>query len=114
MSTFLSKELQKGLDDARASDKRRKSRFRVQFDGDMYPVLKMWDSGFSVESDRVPQMRGLVDLFDGARHLSRCLIVASDEENGELAFEFKRSTPAKDKAPTDFPRIKSAPIALLN
>jgi hypothetical protein len=114
MSTFLSKELQKGLDDARASDKRRKSRFRVQFDGDMYPVLKMWDSGFSVESDRAPQMRGLVDLFDGARHLSRCLIVASDEENGELAFEFKRSTPVKDKAPTDFPRIKSAPIALLN
>ena len=114
MSTFLSKELQKGLDDARASDKRHKSRLKVQFDGDMYPVLKMWDTGFSVGSDRAPQMRGLVDLFDGARHLSRCLIVASDEENGELAFEFKRSTPAKDNAPLDFERIKSAPIALLN
>jgi len=114
VSTFLSKDLQKGLADALANDKRRKSRIKVQFDGDMYPVLKVWDSGFSVEADKAPRMRGLVDLFDGARHLSRCLIVASDEENGELAFEFKRNTPVEDEAPIDFERIKSAPIALLN
>ena len=114
MSTFLSKELKKGLDEARACNKRRKNRLKVQFDGDMYPIVKMWDTDFSVESDRAPQTLGLVDLFDDLRHLPRCLIVASAQENEELAWKFKRSTRVKDKALIDFEHTKSAPIALLN
>ena len=114
MSTFLSKEVQLGLEAARKRELTRKSRLRVRFDGAVYPVLKYWETGFSVDAEDAPQMRGLVDLFDGARHVSQCLIVASHEENGEFKFEFNRNTAAQDIAPVDFEKDLNAPIALLN
>jgi hypothetical protein len=48
MSTFLSRDVQQGLDRARADELKRKSRFRVQFDGEIYPILKLWDTGFVI------------------------------------------------------------------
>ena len=114
MSTFLSKEIQDGLDKAHARKKRRKALHRVRFDGSMYPVIELWENGFSVESENASKMRGLVDIFEGPNHLSRCLIIASDEQNGEVKFEFKRRTLAEDQAPLDFVLPSDAPIALLN
>ena len=114
MTTYLSKEVQKGLNEARAQNKDNTARYRVQFDGSMYPVLKLWDTGFSLGAEAAPNMRGLVDLFEGSNHFSRCLIIASDEQDGEVKFEFKRSTPPTDKAALDFARCPNSPVALLN
>ena len=50
MSTFLSRDVQQGLDRARAEDLKRKSRFRVQFDGEIYPILKLWETGFVISA----------------------------------------------------------------
>tara|TARA_Y100001960_G_scaffold174383_1_gene182966 strand:- start:130 stop:474 length:345 start_codon:yes stop_codon:yes gene_type:complete len=113
MNGYFSKELQQGLEHAFKEKKKRKSRIKVVFDGDMYPVLKTWDNGFSVDAESTPIMRGFVDLFEGSRHLSRCLIIASEQQLGELKFEFKRSTEATDKAPLDFEKLPEEPIALL-
>ena len=60
MSTFLSRDVQQGLDQARADDLKRKSRFRVQFDGEIYPILKLWETGFVISAEGAPPMRGLV------------------------------------------------------
>ena len=114
MTTYLSKVVRQGLTDARAQHKRKKARYRVHFDGSIYPVLKFWDAGFSLWAEAAPNMRGLVDLFEGSNHFSQCLIVASDEQDGEVKFEFKRSTPPTDKAALDFARRPNAPVALLN
>ena len=114
MTTYMSNEVQRGLNEARARHKRNKARFRVDFNGSMYPVLNLWDTGFSIDADTAPHIRGLVDLYEGANHVYRCLIVASEEENGEVKFEFKRSTPSSDKAALDFVRCGDAPVALLN
>ena len=114
MTTFLPKEVKEDLEKARAIEKRRRARHRIRFDGNMYPVIDLWENGFSVESKDAPKMRGLVDIFEGSTHLSRCLIIASNEWNGEVAFEFKRSTLVEDQAPIDFVRPKGSPIALLN
>lgn len=113
MSTYLSKEVQEGLDAARKAALLKKTRLRVEAGERSYRVLRMWDGGFALDADTAPHLRGLVDIFDGARHLYQALIVASDEENGELLFEFKRSTEAHDSAPLDFARDENAPIALL-
>ena len=58
-------------------------------------------------------LRGFVDLYDGARHLYQCLIVASEEDGGQMRYEFKRSTEARDAAPLDFARDEDAPVALI-
>lgn len=113
MSTYISKEVREGLDAARLAGLKKASRLRVLASDEFHPVLRMWRDGFAVEAETTPALRGLVDLYDGGRHLYQCLIVASEAEMGEMRYEFKRNTIAADKAPRDFYRDPDAPIALL-
>ncbi|MEL6467892.1 MAG: hypothetical protein AAFQ58_23260 [Pseudomonadota bacterium] len=112
MSTFVPKEVQAGLDGARLQSLKSASRLRIATDGVTHPVLRMWKTGFSMTSD-APHLRGYVDLYDGAIHLFQCLIVASDEEAGEMRYEFKRLTAVAEKPALDFVRTEDAPVALL-
>lgn len=113
MTTYISKEVQDGLEAARIQGMKKSSRLRVEVGDTYYRVLRLWKSGFTVEAETTPRLRGLVDLYDGANHLYQCLIVASEEDGAEMQYEFKRSTIADDKAPLDFYRDADAPIALL-
>lgn len=113
MTTFVSQEVQAALEAARAKTQKRKTRLRVEAGGSYFPVLRLWDSGFAVDAEDAQGLRGLVDLYDGPRHLYQALIVTSSEEKGERRFEFKRNTAASDAAPLDFARETPAPIALL-
>ena len=114
MSTFLSKDVQDGLQAARMAGLKKASRLRVLVGQEYFPVLSLWRDGFSVDAADAPSLRGLVDLFDGAEHLYQCLIIASEEDRGEMRYEFKRATQAHDRAPLDFYRDPDAPIALLS
>lgn len=114
MLEFLPKEIREGLDAARKKDLRRRARLRVQVGDAVFPVLRFWDNGFALDADLSPgQLRGLVDVYDGARHVFQCLIVASSIENGELVCDFKRATAVKDRAALDFWRDESAPVGYL-
>lgn len=114
MSTYVPKAVQDALYNARVKGMKRKNRLRVHMGNDIFPVLRLWGTGFAVEADAVPQLRGLVDLFEGANHLSQCLIVASEQDGGETIYEFKRATIAADEAPVDFYRAPDAPVGLLS
>lgn len=113
MSTYVSKEISAELDAARIAALKKASRLRVQLGDKTYRVLRLWKDGFTVESDTTPRLRGLVDIYDGARHLYQCLIIAVDVEGPEMRYEFKRSTAHADTAPLDYERDPDAPIALL-
>ncbi len=113
MTDMLPKEVREGLELARKRDLRRKSRLRVHAGDDIFPVLRIWEDGLALDARNAPHLRGLVDLYDGARHLSQCLIVASEEEDDEMVYEFKWNTAVLDKAPLDFCRDENAPVALL-
>ncbi|MGE4327816.1 MAG: hypothetical protein AB7E21_17180 [Pseudodonghicola sp.] len=114
MTTYLSKELSEGLAAARLAGLKKASRLRVLADDSFYPVLRMWKDGFSVEASEAAHLRGLVDLYEGSRHLYQCLIVAAEEEGGEMRFDFKRHTAASETPPlVDYSREPDAPAALL-
>ncbi|MFV2001920.1 MAG: hypothetical protein ACC619_02960 [Paracoccaceae bacterium] len=114
MSEYLPKEVREGLELARKRALLKKSRLRVHVAGEVIPVLRFWEGGFALDAEAAPHLRGLVDIYDGSRHLYQCLIVASEAEFGEMVYEFKRNTAAVDKAPLDFYRDEDAPVALLN
>ena len=113
MLQFLSTEVLDGLNAARKRDQRRQSRLRVQVGEAVFPVLRFWHDGFALDGALTPKLRGLVDVYDGARHVYQCLIVASSMENGELVCDFKRSTAVSDTAPLDFWRDENAPVGFL-
>jgi hypothetical protein len=113
MESVFSKEIQEGLQAARLLAARKSSRLRIDVNGVIYPVLRLWKTGFSIEAEHAPHLRGLVDIYDGASHLFQCLIVASEEEAGEMIYEFKRATPVATSAPLDFERPENTPAGLI-
>ncbi len=113
MQNFLSKEVREGLEAARKSDQRRKSRLRVHVCDEVFPVLRFWHDGMVLDAAMTPHLRGLVDVYDGSRHIFQCLIVASVTEGDELVCDFKRSTIVDDHAPLDFWRNENTPVAFL-
>ncbi|HFQ15823.1 MAG TPA: hypothetical protein ENK41_05650 [Rhodobacteraceae bacterium] len=113
MSEYLPKEVREGLERARKAALRKKSRLRVRAGDEVFAVLNLWEDGFALDREDAPHLRGLVDLYDGSRHLYQCLIVASEEDGAQMKYDFKRSTEVRAKAPLDFVRDENAPVALI-
>ncbi|MFA5581454.1 MAG: hypothetical protein WDA25_05825 [Paracoccaceae bacterium] len=113
MSEYFPAELREALAQAHKHHARKRQRLRIHAGDDIYRVLRLWDQGFALDAEDAPHLRGHVDLYDGARHLYQCLVVASDVIGAERIFEFKWATAAIDAPPVDFVRDEGAPIALL-
>lgn len=113
MLEFLPKDIVEGLNMARNRESARKSRLRIQIGEAVFPVLRFWHDGFALDAALAPKLRGLVDVYDGSRHVFQCLIMASSEENGQRIYEFKRNTAVRDTAPLDYWRDDDAPIGYL-
>ena len=113
MSEFLPKEVRAGIDLARKQAQRSSSRLRLKVGDQTFTILRMWDDGFAIDEEAPAPMRGYADIYDGTRHLSQCLIVASGDAPGERLFEFKRATAAHDSAPRDYAPDEPAPAGLL-
>ena len=113
MSTFLPKDVAAGLRAAQRKALKKKNRLRVQAGDHTIKVVEFWDGGFSVEFEQAPQLRGLVDLYDGSNHLYQALIVAAEHQGDEMHYEFKRNTSPVDQAPLDYAKRSDAPVALI-
>ena len=113
MSEFLPKEVREGLERARKTGLKKKSRMRVRVGEHDFTILRHWENGFALDIEDAPNLRGLVDVYDGARHLSQCLIVASEEDNGEMHYEFKRATATATGPALDYERDVNAPVGLI-
>ena len=113
MSEYLPREVRAGLELARKADRKKRSRLKVKVGDQTFVILRHWEEGFALDKEDAPHLRGLVDLYDGARHLSQCLIIASAEEADEMVYEFKWATRATDEAPLDYIRDETAPVALI-
>ena len=111
--SYLPKEVREGLAAARRVQTKRANRMRLRVGGEDMTILRYWDKGFSVDQADAAHVRGLVDVFDGARHLSRCLVVRSSDEDGETVFEVKTTTRAGDGPPCDFAQDDTLPAGLI-
>lgn len=98
---------------ARKQTLKRKSRLRVRVGESDFGILRYWDAGFSLDIEDAPHLRGLVNVYDGAHHVSQCLIVASAEDGNEMVYEFKRATAVTDHPALDYETDPNAPVALL-
>lgn len=90
MDTFLPKGFEPGRARPQMSRPAHAVQLCVEAGGVYYPVLRRWATGFAVRAGDVPMLSGVVDLYDGAEHLQKCLITGSDAANGEIVFRVKR------------------------
>lgn len=113
MSDYLPEAVRKGLEEARVAVLRKSGRLCVHDGEAVHRVTRIWHSGFSMLADDAPRLRGLVDLYDGPRHLMQCLVVASHEQDDLMIYDFKRATQVADRPAADFARGETAPVALI-
>ena len=113
MLEHLPQEIRDGLEIARQRRARRQAKLWVQIGDAAFPVLRLWSGGFSVDAAKVPVLRGLVDLHEGGRHITRALIVASRIEGNELICEFKWQAPVSDGPALDYWLDPTLPVGLL-
>ena len=113
MTGYLPKDLQDQVTRALRQSRRRKATRVVHVGDDVFPILDFSDLGFAVDAQDAPHLRGLVDISEGSRHLTRALIVASAEDGDLMRYEFKRNTPAIGTAPTDYESDLVAPERML-
>ena len=113
MEAHLSKEVVEGINKARKQAMRKKNRLRVHVGDEVYPVLALKGNGFEMDADAAPHLRGLVDLYDGARHLAHCLVIHSEPEGDIMRYEFKQRTDVGNGPAKDFEVDDNAPVALL-
>lgn len=113
MSTYLSEDVRAGLEAARTAALESSRNLRLLAGTQLYPVLRIWDTGFAVSTEDAPRLRGFVDLFDGTKHLYQCLVIASKDHGTERHFEFKRRSDPDRAQPLDFEVPESAPLALI-
>ena len=111
---FLPKEILAALQEARSRETRRRSRRRVPAGRSIWPILRRWRGGFSLDARHVSQLRGLVEIHDGSRHILTSLIVASEIEGDELICTTKRETAVTDRPALDFVQSETAPLGLLS
>ncbi|PVH28490.1 hypothetical protein [Pararhodobacter oceanensis] len=114
MLEFLPEDVRRGLEMARKREARKGSRLCVHIGEEVYPIQDLGDEGFAVDRTRVPGLRGLVDIYDGPRHLSQALIIAADEDGDLMRYEFKRETPVSDDPIRDYAEERETPRGLLN
>lgn len=80
----------------------RAGRLRLRVGRTSHPVLRLWQDGLSLPPEAGADLRGRVEVYDGARLLFHALVVASQDGGGEVVCHFKRVTPATDAAPRDY------------
>lgn len=99
MDTFLPQGFAPDRTRNRMSRPARTPQLCVEKGGVYYPVLRRWDTGFAVSAQDVPTLHGIVNLYDGAEHLHRCLITARETDQDEQIFTIQRSKPAAEMSP---------------
>ena len=114
MTGYLPQEVLEGLKAAQKKAERKSSRRSVHIGDDVYRILQFAEEGFTLDASDAPKIRGLVDIYEGPRHLYQALIVATERTGDRMRYEFKRNTLASDHAPRDFYQEQDVPIALLD
>ena len=67
-------------------------------------IMELTDTGFVIEADGLPHLRGYVDIMRGEERIARRLAVVDWARDGMVAYEFKhdaadRETPADEVRP---------------
>jgi hypothetical protein len=85
-----------------AGDRRRGHQLVMESGRGRFPVVAMGSDSCLVEVPEGTAPRGVVDTFDGDKHVAHCLIVLAAPEGPFLRCIFKRRTAPRLDPPRDF------------
>ena len=92
MDHHIPDEMSGALEEERRRQARKRSRFRVRLDELELPVLELTQSGFVIESEERPMLRGYMDIFHGDERILHGLAICTWAKDGLVGYEFKRDS----------------------
>ncbi|MEM6904686.1 MAG: hypothetical protein AAF568_02225 [Pseudomonadota bacterium] len=78
---------------------RSRARFRVVAEDRDHPIIDLSDTGFAIEADGRPPLRGYVEIFLGEDRVDRQLVICEWARDGLVGYSFKRDSAGADVAP---------------
>lgn len=102
MLEYLPVEIREGLRAAQLRQGGRSRRLSLHQGDQVFSIRRMWAGGVSLAAEDVTRLRGLVEIYEGPRHILTCLIQATEFEGEELICTFKRASKVADRAALDY------------
>ena len=77
-------------------------RMELETGGRRFPILDLRPESCLIEAPDSALLRGFADIWDGERHVARCLILLAAPEGALVRCSFKRRTAVRAVPPPDF------------
>ena len=101
MDAFIPTEVTGAVIKAERDELRQRSRFRVRMGRAEHTVMELTASGFVIEAEGRPPLRGYTDIFRGDERVLHGLVVCAWERDGMVGYEFKREVGGRE-VPADY------------
>lgn len=103
MDALIPADIVGAMDVARRNSERTRARYRVIAGEREHPVMELTDTGFVIEADGRPPLRGYADVFLGERRVLRSLVVCDWARDGLVGYDFKHDNSGCE-VPADYAR----------
>lgn len=99
MDSFLPGQVLSEIERIRRDRSRRRSRHLVVAGPRKHPVMELTASGFVIEADGLPHLRGYIDILKGGERIARRLAQFAWAHDGLVGYEFKHDAGGRETPP---------------
>jgi hypothetical protein len=107
MESILPGEILSAMEAGRRNNRRARTRHLVVAGNRKHRIMELTESGFVIEADGLPHLRGYVEILDGDERIARRLAVFAWARDGLVGYEFKHGV-LNRAMPADYVRPERA------
>jgi hypothetical protein len=101
MESILPEELLSALEADRRNSRRARTRHLVVAGERQHRIMELTETGFVIEADDMPHLRGYVEILLGIERIARRLVVFAWARDGLVGYEFKHDASSRE-TPADY------------
>ena len=101
MESILPGEVLNAIQRNRRNNRRARTRHLVVAGERQHRIVELTETGFVIESDGLPHLRGYVEIMLGDERIARRLVVFAWARDGLVGYEFKHDAASRE-TPADF------------
>lgn len=105
-SDIFPREVREGLAGRSRPPRRPVRGMRLRVGDAWYPIRSLDETGFDLDLEFAPKLRGLVEIHDGSTLLRTGLVVATAPSRDVMHYDFKLTTEARRAPPLDYVRAE--------
>lgn len=111
MESILPGEVLSEIEIDRRNSRRARTRHLVVAGERQHRVMELTETGFVIEAEGLPHLRGYVEILLGEERIARRLVVFAWARDGLVGYEFKHDATSRE-APADY--VKPIHLGLLD